>query len=186
MRQRIREYFHATFSIDEKLYESLAGDEVFYLRADPLRHPLVFYLGHTAVFYVNKLNIARILSRRINPRFESIFAVGVDEMSWDDLNEAHYDWPGIPEVRAYRDQVRALVDDLITQMPLEMPITWESPWWAIMMGIEHQRIHLETSSVLIRHLPLDKVKELDFFTICPQAVMHRSIAWSMCPGERSL
>lgn len=169
VRQRIREYFHATFSIDEKLYESLAGDEVFYLRADPLRHPLVFYLGHTAVFYVNKLNIARILSRRINPRFESIFAVGVDEMSWDDLNEAHYDWPGIPEVRAYRDQVRALVDDLITQMPLEMPITWESPWWAIMMGIEHQRIHLETSSVLIRHLPLDKVKELDFFTICPQS-----------------
>lgn len=162
-REEIRRYFHATFSIDEKLYESLTGDEVFYLRADPLRHPLVFYLGHTAVFYINKLNIGRLLSERINPRFESIFAVGVDEMSWDDLNEAHYDWPTIPEVRAYRDLVRERIDRLISSLPLELPITWDSPWWAILMGIEHQRIHLETSSVLIRQLPISKVQELDLW-----------------------
>ena len=29
----------------------------------------------------------------INPKFESLFAVGVDEMSWDDLFEDNYDWP---------------------------------------------------------------------------------------------
>ncbi len=74
MRTRIRHYFHKTFDIDEKLYESLSNDDAFYLRADPLRHPLVFYLGHTAVFYINKLNIARIVSERINPAYESMFA----------------------------------------------------------------------------------------------------------------
>ena len=37
--------------------------------------------------------IARIIDRRINPKYESMFAVGVDEMSWDDLDERHYDWP---------------------------------------------------------------------------------------------
>lgn len=169
MREKVRHYFHQTFTIDEKLYDLIARDEGFYLRADPLRHPLVFYLGHTAVFYINKLNIARIVSTRINPEFESIFAVGVDEMSWDDLNEAHYAWPAIPAVKAYRNQVRAFVDELISTLPLdEKGITWDSPWWAIMMSIEHQRIHLETSSVLIRQLPISEVRPLDFWPLCPE------------------
>ena len=52
-REEIRCYFHDTFTIDEQLYETLADDDAFYLRADPLRHPLIFYLGHTAVFFIN-------------------------------------------------------------------------------------------------------------------------------------
>ena len=167
LREQVRHYFHQTYTIDEKLYESLADDAAFYLRADPLRHPLVFYLGHTAVFYINKLIIGRVLSQRLNPSFESMFAVGVDEMSWDDLNEANYNWPPIPEVRRYRDLVRARVDALISELPLdETGITWASPWWAIVMGIEHQRIHLETSSVLIRQLPLSRVRQLEFWKLC--------------------
>ena len=166
-RSEILEYFHSTFDLDEKLYETLRHDETFYLRADRLRHPLIFYFGHTATFFINKLNIARIIEQRINPRFESMFAVGVDEMSWDDLDEKHYDWPTRQEVKAYRDQVRTLVDGLIRQLPLSLPIGWDSPFWAIMMGIEHERIHLETSSVLIRQLPLEQVVQLPFWDICP-------------------
>ncbi len=170
LRDKVREYFHQTFTIDEKLYELLARDEAFYMRADPLRHPLVFYLGHTAVFYINKLNIAHIISERINLDYESMFAVGVDEMSWDDLNEAHYNWPAISEVKKYREQVRSYVDALILRLPLPVDsISWDSPWWAIMMGIEHQRIHLETSSVLIRQLPISEVQQLDFWAICPHS-----------------
>ncbi len=168
LRELLRHYFHQTYSIDEKLYESLADDSTFYLRADPLRHPLVFYLGHTAAFYINKLIIGRVIGERIDPAIESMFAIGVDEMSWDDLNEAHYDWPPIPEVRKYRDLVRARVDKLISELPLsERGITWESPWWGIIMGIEHQRIHLETSSVLIRQLPLERTRQLEFWNVCP-------------------
>ena len=69
-RSEIRAYFHKTYSIDEQLYDTLADDEAFCLRAEPLRHPLIFYLGHTAVFYINKLIVARIIEERINPRFE--------------------------------------------------------------------------------------------------------------------
>jgi hypothetical protein len=153
LREKIRHYFHQTFTMDEKLYELIANESGFYLRPDPLRHPLVFYLGHTAVFFINKLNIANIISTQVNPQYETMLAIGVDEMSWDDLDETHYNWPSIPEVRVYRDKVRALVDEVISTLPMpEGGITWDSPWWAIMMGIEHQRIHLETSSVLIRHL----------------------------------
>ena len=69
------------------LYETLKEDATFYLRADRLRHPLIFYFGHTATFFINKLTIARVIDTRINPNYESMFAVGVDEMSWDDLDE---------------------------------------------------------------------------------------------------
>ena len=40
--KEIRQYFHATFSLDEQLYETLASDAAFYLRAEPLRHPSSF------------------------------------------------------------------------------------------------------------------------------------------------
>ena len=105
-REEIRQYFHTTYSLDERLYETLASEDAFYLRPEPLRHPLIFYLGHTAAFYINKLIVARITNQRIDPRFESMFAVGVNEMSWDDLDAAHYDWPRLSEVKAYRDTVR--------------------------------------------------------------------------------
>jgi 5-histidylcysteine sulfoxide synthase/putative 4-mercaptohistidine N1-methyltranferase len=130
---------------------------------------LIFYYGHTATFFVNKLLLARMIDARINPRFESIFAVGVDEMSWDDLNDAHYQWPTPAEVKSYRDQVRALVVNLIETAPLELPVDWNNPWWAIIMGIEHERIHLETSSVLIRQHKLAYVKSHAQWKPCREA-----------------
>jgi hypothetical protein len=153
-RRELLSYFHATFDIDEALFRSLANEEAFYVRAEPLRHPLIFYLGHTAVFYINKLIAARILKERINSKYESLFAVGVDEMSWDDLNQSHYEWPTVKEVKQYRDKVRETVDAIIHTIPISMPVHWHSPVWALMMGMEHARIHLETSSVIIRQLPI--------------------------------
>ena len=181
-RAEIRDYFHKTYTIDENLYDTLSSDDAFYLRAEPLRHPLIFYLGHTASFYINKLIIAKLIDDRVNPRFESMFAVGVDEMSWDDLDDAHYDWPGVAEVKAYRDQVRGVVDAVIAALPLPMPITWDSPFWAIMMGIEHQRIHLETSSVIIRRLPIDKVRQLPLWDICTETAPAPSNRLVPVPG----
>jgi len=105
-RKEIRDYFLKTWAIDELLYTQLKSDEVFYHRGDPLRHIILFYLGHTAAFFINKLCLAGIIDRRINPKFESIFAIGVDEMSWDDLDNTHYDWPPVPEVRVFRDEAK--------------------------------------------------------------------------------
>lgn len=166
-REEIRDYLHKTFQLEEQLYSTLKHDEAFYLRPESLRHPLVFYYGHTATFFINKLSLASLIQRRVNPRFESIFAVGVDEMSWDDLNEANYDWPIISEVQTYRQTVLTLIDSLISTLPLELPITWESPFWPILMGIEHQRIHIETSSAIIRQMPLEHLQQHSTWNVCP-------------------
>ena len=156
-RKEIRDYFLKTWTIHEQLYSQLKSSEVFYHRGDPLRHIILFYLGHTAVFFVNKLYLGKIIDKRINPKFESIFAIGVDEMSWDDLDNNHYDWPPVSEVRKYRDDAKKAILNIIDTLPLTVPIGWDNPFWIIMMGIEHERIHLETSSVLIRQLPLEDV-----------------------------
>ena len=156
-RAEVLSYFHATFDCYERLFEVLTCDEAYYKKPISLRHPLIFYLGHTATFFINKLVLAGLVERRINPEFESIFAIGVDEMSWDDLGDARYDWPSVEAVKVYRRSVRAVVDQLIRTAPLSLPIGWDHPWWIILMGIEHERIHLETSSVLIRQHQLQYV-----------------------------
>jgi hypothetical protein len=42
-----------------------------------------------------------------------MFAVGVDEMDWDDLNAGHYDWPSVPQAREFRAKVKQMVLDVI-------------------------------------------------------------------------
>jgi 5-histidylcysteine sulfoxide synthase/putative 4-mercaptohistidine N1-methyltranferase len=158
MRREILAYFHATQDCYEQLFQTLVCGAGYLEKPISLRHPLIFYFGHTATFFINKLVLAGLLTERVEPRFESIFAVGVDEMSWDDLDAAHYDWPTVDAVRDYRKQVRECVDHLIQTLPLQLPIDWNHPWWVILMGIEHERIHLETSSVLIRQQRLDLVR----------------------------
>lgn len=168
-REEIRRYFHETFDLYERLFQPLKGQEAFLRRADALRHPLIFYWGHTAVFFVNKLVLGGFLPERIDPALEVMCAIGVDEMSWDDLNEKHYDWPDHRDVKAYRDKVRAKVDELIRTTPIHLPVTWDSLFWVILMGIEHERIHVETSSVLIRQLPLELLEnEHPDWPVCQQ------------------
>ncbi|MGB8853283.1 MAG: 5-histidylcysteine sulfoxide synthase [Pirellulales bacterium] len=163
-RAEIRRYFHQTCAIYERLFDLIRDDASYYERYEPLRHPLIFYFAHPAVFYVNKLTAGRLIPRRLDAVLEAMMAVGVDEMSWDDLNTAHYDWPSVRTVRDYRAAMREFVDGFIQSMPLELPIRQDSPAWVILMGIEHERIHLETSSVIMRQMPLDELRHGDELT----------------------
>jgi len=165
-RQEIRGYFHKTFDLFENIFELLSGDEVFYKKSEITRHPMIFYFGHTATFFINKLIAMKIIEDRINPKFESIFAVGVDEMAWDDINSTSYQWPQVNEVREYRKKVRGLVDDLIMNLSFSLPMSDDSEMWIILMGIEHERIHVETSLVLHRQMPLEFIKEVESFNVC--------------------
>ncbi|MFM8985909.1 MAG: hypothetical protein ACKONH_07625, partial [Planctomycetia bacterium] len=94
-RAELRRYFHQTCEIYDRLFALIRDDASYYERHEALRHPLIFYFGHPAVFYVNKLTAGRYTPGRLDARLEAMLAVGVDEMSWDDLNTAHYDWPSV-------------------------------------------------------------------------------------------
>lgn len=182
-RKEIKEYFQRCYRRYESLFRMVVDKNAYFQKADPLRHPIIFYYGHTATFFINKLNLAKIIDERIDPGLESLFAVGVDEMSWDDLNEAHYDWPTLEETQAYRDAVYTKVTSLIDRLPIELPVTEDSPWWVILMGIEHENIHLETSSVLIRQLPLESIEESSEWKECETVgAVPRNVLLDVAPG----
>ncbi|QDF65787.1 5-histidylcysteine sulfoxide synthase [Shewanella sp. SNU WT4] len=177
-RAEIKRYFNHTWQQYQQLFDLINTDDAYFLKAEPLRHPLIFYFGHTATFYINKLKLARLIDERINPEFESMFAIGVDEMSWDDVNSQHYAWPSVCQVRRYRDEVSACVNQVIDNLALSLPITAQSPAWLILMGIEHERIHLETSSVIIRQLPLHLVT--------PSSNWHACESMALAPSNQLL
>ena len=151
-REELKRYFLQNWALYESLFDLINDDQAFYLQPEALRHPLIFYYGHTAVFYVNKLLLGKYIHQRVDNRIESTCAVGVDEMSWDDLSPGNYQWPAVDEVRTYRNKVKSMVGDFIDNMEFSLPITQDSPAWIILMGCEHEGIHIETSSVIMRML----------------------------------
>ncbi|ABM04312.1 hypothetical protein DUF323 [Psychromonas ingrahamii 37] len=168
-RAELKQYYANTVHTYESLFSLINNDDAYYLRPEPLRHPLIFYFGHTATFYVNKLMLGKFIDKRINQKLEAICAVGVDEMSWDDLNGTHYDWPKVDEIIEYRRQVFALVNDLIDNMEISLPICKGSLAWVMLMGCEHERIHLETSSVIMRMLPVKDLTSNQDWLACTSA-----------------
>ena len=166
-RQDVLDYFNNSWTLTELLFQGLKTEEVY--KRPPyhgLRHPLVFYYGHPAVLYVNKMRVAGFFSESINLYLEKILETGVDEMSWDDMSKNEMEWPEVASVRSYRKSVYAVITHLIKTHPdfeiaknkKERIFLQNSPWWALWMGMEHEKIHFETSSVLIRELPVEFVE----------------------------
>ena len=164
-------YFDNTWTLTETLFSGLQGEEPFFRPPyHELRHPLIFYYGHPACLYINKLLVSGVLSQGVDPYFERIFETGVDEMRWDDLSKNYMEWPSVDIVRQYRAEVYAVVSSIIEhELPSPPEVDTEAasarvgglrvdsehPLWALFMSFEHERIHLETSSVLIRELPVE-------------------------------
>jgi len=183
-RKQILDYFVFTWEQYESLFHPLE-DEALYARAEPLRHPLIFYFGHTATFYINKMILAQITDARVDPDLEAMFAIGVDEMSWDDLDSSHYDWPTKAVAQDYRDKAKSRICAFINSMEIKLPITTKCPAWLVLMGIEHERIHLETSSVIMRMLPLDMIDDqrAESWNICAEAGSASEPEWISMPAS---
>ncbi|TAF04349.1 MAG: 5-histidylcysteine sulfoxide synthase [Nostocales cyanobacterium] len=162
-------YFENSWDLEEKLLKSLISEDTFYINPDALRNKLIFYLGHSAVFYINKLIRVGLLENRINPQYEILFEIGVDPETPAELETATQDiiWPDVSQVWQYRDKAKAEIIKVIENTPLNLPIHPQHPLWALFMGIEHSRIHFETSSMLLRQLPVDKLKRPEGWNYAP-------------------
>lgn len=162
-------YFQQAWHIENDLFKSIIDEDIFYKNPDKLRNPLIFYVGHSAVFYINKLVMAGWEIKRINPDYEKIFDMGVDPEYPEELvkiiNKLRQF--SLKNLENYRQQVYEIIINLIENTALDLPITPHSKWWAIIMGIEHQRIHIETSSMLLRQLPLEALKAPSHWDYCP-------------------
>jgi len=167
-RKGLQDCFDNSWTMSETLFAGFKGEEGFFRPpVHGLRHPQIFYYGHTPVLYVNKFRVAGILKDPVNAYMESIFDVGVDEMLWDDMHKNDMIWPTVAEVKEYRKQVYKVVSEVIATHPSlddsngPIKVTWNHPLWAIPMGVEHEHIHFETSSVLFRETSLNLMQVPD-------------------------
>lgn len=167
-REQVLAYFDNGWALTEILFAALQGEEAFYRPPyHSLRHPLIFYYGHPAALYVNKLRVAGLLDEPIDSFLETVMETGVDEMSWDDMSKNEMRWPSVRQVQDYRRAVYRTVRQVIETHPDlgpgHDPITAKHPLWALFMGFEHERIHIETTSVLMRELPLALLRRPEAF-----------------------
>ncbi|KAG7400101.1 hypothetical protein PHYBOEH_007007 [Phytophthora boehmeriae] len=159
-RQEMLDYLDNCWAMTDALFATVQGEDAF-TTAPPhqLRHPLIFYYGHPTSFFVNKFLVSGLIQEPVNPHFEHIFEVGVDEMRWDDMNKNEMEWPRVADVLAYRREVYALIRSVVETHPGLDPgheqITESSPLWALQMALEHERIHHETSSMLMLEHPVE-------------------------------
>lgn len=155
-----REYLDNTWALTDVLFSCLEEQAFTKAPYHGLRHPMIFYYGHVTCFYINKLVVAGLLPESINRQFEDLFEVGVDEMRWDDMSKNEMEWPSLAELRAYKREAYAKVCQVIddsADLATGCKVDAQHPLWSLFMAIEHEHIHLETSSVLIRELPLEFV-----------------------------
>lgn len=63
-------YFTNGWFLNEVLFSGLRGEEAFHIPpAHGRRHPMIFYYGHTACLFVNKLRVAGLVDGPIDARF---------------------------------------------------------------------------------------------------------------------
>jgi len=190
--QAIKHQFLFMQDLYERLF-SVLKTRAFFIRAERLRHHLIFYFAHTAVFFINKLVVSGYLdiTKRIDPKLESVMSVGVDEMSWDDLLEDNYEWTSMgPEeqlnylemIMQYRERVRQIVLSLLDSKPVSHPIQPNSLHWLILMGIEHEKIHLETSAVIISQVPVELIEKQHNFNF-PTYYSQKAYKEVNCPAD---
>jgi len=196
VRHEIIKYFESTFSTFERLHNVFTTSPAFFRKHETLRHPPIFYVGHTAAFYINKLHLAGYITDRIDPVLEMQMAVGVDEMSWDDLDANKYVWPSYEEAEAdplaatqflqkvfnFRADTRQMVLKHMKEQPMEWPIQKDSFWYLMIMGIEHEHIHLETSSVILRQAPLKFMQSSNHWPRCTEGRFHPDSNSSIAKG----
>lgn len=161
-RESLFVYFHDSWSLYEQLFETIAHPGAFIRQPDPLRLPLAFYLGHTASFFVNKLRLAGVLNCGVHPEWDELFARGVDPAHAGEIKKI--EWPAVEALWKYRSEVHSVIQDVIDSIDYGAANSTSHPSfshsqgsavWALMMGIEHERLHWETSSVLLRQAPTE-------------------------------
>lgn len=182
-KQQIKAYFENTYDLDENLYLCIKQESTFFTCPNRLRLPIIFYYGHTASVFINKLFLGGFINERVNFEFEKIFETGVDEMLWDDTENYRmgekFCWPPISEIKEYRRKVRELVLETIDSTPLNLPIVCDSPWWALLLCFDHTRIHIELSSVMLHELPVEFISR-------PVACSYAPLFSDKHPGDNTL
>jgi len=157
----LEQRFHVTWERTDRLFALVAGDAMLD-RPIPLRHPLIFYVGHLSAFAWNHVCRGVLGGPSLDARLDEIFDRGIDP-DVDDPTRCHPhpavpdEWPELGEVLAYRDRVRAEIlssmqDIVIAPSTTVMAVNAR----ALVMALEHEQMHQETLLYIVQQLPAER------------------------------
>jgi len=131
----------------------IAG-EAWLERPIPLRHPLLFYLGHLPAFGWNQIGRGVLGRPPIDAQFDTLFERGIDPLDASAAAEQSIDtWPPVERVLAYRDEVREAlleaVPDVRTRADRD-ELAEHLRVYAVVL--EHELMHHETLVYLLQEL----------------------------------
>ncbi len=180
--EAVRQYFEASWARYEWLFSGLNHtDAALQRQPHPFRNKLAFYYGHSAAFYVQKLRLAGLIDAPVDPELDEFLERGVSPKNAGDISNRQA-LPSTERLRAYRRRVFAVVSALIQRMDFSSPITAADPRWALIMAIEHECIHLQTSMPLIRRLPAELIFRPDGWEYGPIAAADEDARWVAVQG----
>jgi len=154
----------------ERLLEARARtDELFgivkteslYERPIPERHRIIFYIGHLEAFDWNLLRERAFGLRAFRPRYDQLFAFGIDPVDGGRPQDQPSDWPSLAEVRQYVNQIREILDAEIGSALSSDSVGRVGrdgfPLGTLLnVAIEHRLMHGETLAYMLHQLPLDQ------------------------------
>lgn len=121
----------------------LLTPEALYSRPIAERHRLIFYCGHLEAFDWNLICRKTLEVPSFHPLFDKLFEFGIDPPVGQAAADLPSDWPGVEEIQAYNQRVRARIDELLDQAPDQITH----------VAIEHRLMHAETLAYLLHNLP---------------------------------
>jgi gamma-glutamyl hercynylcysteine S-oxide synthase len=157
--------FEARTRTDELF--GIVKPEFLYERPIPERHRIIFYIGHLEAFDWNLLRERAFGLRAFRPRYDRLFAFGIDPVDGGRPQDQPTDWPSLAEVHQYNNQIREILDaEIGSALSAE---TLGSPGrdgfslsTLLNVAIEHRLMHAETLAYMLHQLPLDrKITQLE-------------------------
>jgi len=136
----------------------MVGDEAFYRRPIPLRHPFAFYEGHIPAFSFLTLNERGLGETVLDPALEKLFERGIDPSSAGEAKRHdRRDWPDRATVAAFAAQCDARVEEALKSARIDDPgVPRLRRAQAAYTILEHEAMHQETLLYIVHQLPPDE------------------------------
>lgn len=121
--------------------------EALLARPIPLRHPVIFYLGHFPAFAWNQACRGVLGRPSFDPVKDDLFERGIDPRDDEDYRAPESEWPEPAAILEYRDRVRAaLVEGAAEAVERGRGDILERV-------LEHEMMHHETLTYMLLRLP---------------------------------
>lgn len=136
----------------DQLFE-LVQPEALYERPIAERHRIIFYRGHLEAFDWNLLQPHLAGLKAFDAGLDHLFAFGIDPVDGQLPSDQPSDWPSRPQVEAYVDRSRALLDAALRDGGLPQEDGQETPRTLLNVALEHRLMHAETLAYMLHRVP---------------------------------